>query len=96
MFILTYAYIRFFIPEGSGVFGIKIKPEYRFVWNKYLLEAFEKQVHHDWVLYVVYGFIAQSSILFIMALSIVNCCVRLFEFGKVKNCNQYGTCTTVG
>ena len=40
-----------------------MKPEYRFVWNKYLLEIFEKEAHHDWVLYIIYGFIAQSSIL---------------------------------
>ena len=61
--LLPWDLISVFISDCGGVFGIKIKPEYRFVWNKYLLEKFEKQVHHDWVLYVVYGFIAQSSIL---------------------------------
>lgn len=48
--------------DDRCVFGVKMKPEYRFVWNKYLLEIFEKEAHHDWVLYIIYGFIAQSNV----------------------------------
>jgi hypothetical protein len=39
------------------------KPYYKFVWNKHLLPGFEGNVHQDWVLYVINGFIGQSSIL---------------------------------
>lgn len=45
------------------MYGVKVNPEERFVWNKYLTEPFECDAHCDWVLHVVYGFIAQSSIL---------------------------------
>lgn len=36
---------------------------YKFVWNKHFLHGFEGKVHTDWVLHIVNGFIAQSSIL---------------------------------
>lgn len=39
---------------------------YKFVWNKHFLTGFEGKVHSDWVLHVVNGFIAQSSILLVL------------------------------
>jgi len=45
------------------VYGVKVQPEERFVWNKYLTQPYQSEAHSDWILHVVYGFIAQSSIL---------------------------------
>ncbi|KAL3882137.1 hypothetical protein ACJMK2_028508 [Sinanodonta woodiana] len=48
-------------PTITMMFGLKNSPEYKFVWNKYLLEKFEGRVDYDWVLYIIYGFIAQYT-----------------------------------
>ena len=39
------------------------KPYEKFVWNIHLLEKFKDQVHPDWILYIIHGFVGQSSIL---------------------------------
>ena len=51
--------------QGSmnGTKKRKVKPCYKFVWNKYLLRNFESVVHPDWVLHIINGFVGQSGIL---------------------------------
>lgn len=49
---------------GDCVYGVRHEPTEKFVWNKYLMSAFESKVHYDWVIHVIHGFIGQSSILY--------------------------------
>nr|KAG5690454.1 hypothetical protein BaRGS_010081 [Batillaria attramentaria] len=42
------------------VCGIRQKPTRKFVWNNHLLRNFENRVHHDWIHYIIHGFIGQS------------------------------------
>ncbi|KAK7108164.1 polyphosphoinositide phosphatase-like isoform X2 [Littorina saxatilis] len=44
------------------VCGVRQKPVRKFVWNNHLLKDFEGKVHHDWILYIIHGFIGQSNI----------------------------------
>ncbi|XP_053397706.1 polyphosphoinositide phosphatase-like isoform X2 [Mercenaria mercenaria] len=44
------------------VYGVKTKPETRYIWNKHLTDVFGKEAHPDWVLHLVYGFIAQCNL----------------------------------
>ena len=39
------------------------KPCEMFIWNIHLLSDFREQVHPDWILNVIHGFVGQSSIL---------------------------------
>lgn len=32
------------------------------MWNSHLLKPVEKDLHRDWVLYVIHGFIGQSNV----------------------------------
>ncbi|KAH9498506.1 phosphatidylinositol-3,5-bisphosphate 5-phosphatase [Bulinus truncatus] len=48
--------------QGQVVCGIKNTPCRKYVWNNHLLKGFEGQVHSDWILYIVHGFIGQSNI----------------------------------
>ncbi|XP_076466433.1 polyphosphoinositide phosphatase-like isoform X2 [Babylonia areolata] len=48
--------------EHEPVCGIRQKPTRKFVWNNHLLKDFEGRVHHDWLLYIIHGFIGQSNI----------------------------------
>ncbi|XP_076673336.1 polyphosphoinositide phosphatase FIG4 isoform X3 [Andrena cerasifolii] len=43
-------------------YGIRSNPHRRFVWNSHLLKPVEKDLHRDWVLYVIHGFIGQSNV----------------------------------
>ncbi|XP_041988138.1 polyphosphoinositide phosphatase [Aricia agestis] len=43
-------------------FGIRTVPEWRFVWNSHLLSAVHSQLHPDWILYIIHGFIEQSNL----------------------------------
>ncbi|XP_052243737.1 polyphosphoinositide phosphatase-like isoform X1 [Dreissena polymorpha] len=45
----------------SNVYGVKVAPERNYVWNKYLIEPYQAHVHSDWILHIIYGFIAQSN-----------------------------------
>jgi hypothetical protein len=47
----------------ESVCGVRQTPTRKFVWNNHLLKNFEDKVHHDWILYIIHGFIGQSSIL---------------------------------
>ncbi|CAN7989283.1 unnamed protein product [Ixodes hexagonus] len=45
--------------EGTCFAG-RTKPNWRYVWNSYLLEPVE--LHTDWLLYVTHGFVGQTNI----------------------------------
>eukprot|EP00795_Rhopilema_esculentum_P017479 gene17479-9088_t len=41
------------------------RPYEKFVWNIHLLENFKEQVHPDWILYIIHGFVGQSRTRFL-------------------------------
>lgn len=43
-------------------FGVRSEPNRRFVWNSYLLSKVEEELHPDWILYIMHGFISQSNV----------------------------------
>ncbi|XP_012222338.1 polyphosphoinositide phosphatase isoform X2 [Linepithema humile] len=43
-------------------YGIRSNPNRRFVWNSHLLKPVEKDLHPDWILYIIHGFISQSNV----------------------------------
>ncbi|XP_076766881.1 polyphosphoinositide phosphatase FIG4 isoform X2 [Xylocopa sonorina] len=43
-------------------YGVRSNPHRRFVWNSHLLKPVEKDLHRDWILYVIHGFIGQSNV----------------------------------
>ncbi|XP_076239443.1 polyphosphoinositide phosphatase FIG4 [Calliopsis andreniformis] len=43
-------------------YGIRSNPNRRFIWNSHLLKPVEKDLHRDWILYVIHGFIGQSNV----------------------------------
>ncbi|KAH9381086.1 hypothetical protein HPB48_010758 [Haemaphysalis longicornis] len=47
------------LSEGTCFAG-RTKPNWRYVWNSYLLEPVE--LHTDWLLYVTHGFVGQTNI----------------------------------
>lgn len=52
-----------YVTKETPTFGIRNKPHRKFVWNSYLLEKIEKELHSDWLLYVVQGFIDQTNVI---------------------------------
>ncbi|XP_076373457.1 polyphosphoinositide phosphatase FIG4 isoform X2 [Tachypleus tridentatus] len=46
--------------EEGHHYGVRCKPHWKFVWNTELLEPFD--IHSDWKLYIIHGFIGQSNI----------------------------------
>lgn len=42
-------------------YGVRNKPNRRFVWNSHLLQKIEGNLHPDWILYVMHGFVGQSN-----------------------------------
>lgn len=42
--------------------GVRNKPHERFVWNMHLLSPVGQNLHCDWILYVIHGFIGQSNV----------------------------------
>ncbi|CAL1527176.1 unnamed protein product [Lymnaea stagnalis] len=48
--------------EEAVMYGIKNSPCRKYVWNNHLLKGFEGNVHSDWVLYIIHGFIGQSNV----------------------------------
>ncbi|XP_035223764.1 polyphosphoinositide phosphatase-like isoform X2 [Stegodyphus dumicola] len=50
------------LPKESGqvIYGVKVKPHWRFVWNSYLLEQVD--LHPDWLLYITHGFVGQANL----------------------------------
>ncbi|XP_064473715.1 polyphosphoinositide phosphatase-like [Ornithodoros turicata] len=45
---------------GGECFAGRTKPNWRYVWNSYLLEPVE--LHSDWLLYITHGFVGQTNI----------------------------------
>lgn len=43
-------------------YGVRSNPHRRFVWNSHLLRPAEKDLHPDWILYIIHGFIGQSNV----------------------------------
>ncbi|XP_050498109.1 polyphosphoinositide phosphatase isoform X2 [Diabrotica virgifera virgifera] len=44
-------------------YGVRTQPHNKFVWNMHLLsDAVKAELHPDWVLYIIHGFIDQSNI----------------------------------
>ncbi|XP_051155990.1 polyphosphoinositide phosphatase isoform X2 [Leptopilina boulardi] len=43
-------------------YGVRSNPHRRFVWNSHLLSSVERELHRDWILYVIHGFIGQSNV----------------------------------
>lgn len=51
------------VTKETPVFGIRNKPHRKFVWNTYLLQKIEKELHPDWLLYITQGFIDQTNVI---------------------------------
>ncbi|KYN11709.1 Polyphosphoinositide phosphatase [Trachymyrmex cornetzi] len=47
--------------ENYMDYGIRSNPHRRFVWNSHLLKPVEKDLHPEWILYIIHGFIGQSN-----------------------------------
>ncbi|XP_066600542.1 polyphosphoinositide phosphatase [Prorops nasuta] len=43
-------------------YGVRSNPHRRFVWNSHLLGTAEKNLHRDWILYIIHGFVGQSNV----------------------------------
>ncbi|KAL1117128.1 hypothetical protein AAG570_004456, partial [Ranatra chinensis] len=43
-------------------YAVRSEPNRRFVWNLHLLSEVEGKLHPDWLLHMIHGFIAQSSV----------------------------------
>ena len=41
-------------------FAIRTKPNFKFVWNEYLLES--ANIHSDWLIYIIHGYVGQAII----------------------------------
>ena len=48
------------------VFGIKTDPTWKYIWNLHMLKCVKDLLYPDWLLYIIHGFIGQSSILYIV------------------------------
>lgn len=44
------------------LYGIRTQPNLRFVWNSHLLSKVEEELHPDWLLFIMHGFIGQSNV----------------------------------
>ncbi|CAG2102960.1 unnamed protein product [Medioppia subpectinata] len=44
--------------------GVRTKPNYKFVWNEYLLQSLD--LHPDWILHICHGFVAQNNICYLL------------------------------
>lgn len=42
-------------------YGVRSRPNRKFVWNTYLLEKVEKELNQNWILYITHGFIDQTN-----------------------------------
>lgn len=43
-------------------YAVRSIPNRRFVWNLHLIEKIENNLHPDWILYIMHGFVSQSNI----------------------------------
>lgn len=49
-------------PPPPVSYGIRNKPNNKYVWNSYLLKPVENFLHPAWILPITHGFVAQSNI----------------------------------
>lgn len=42
-------------------YGVRLKPNRKFIWNTFLLKEVENDLHPDWLLYIMHGFVTQSN-----------------------------------
>lgn len=49
-------------PVKPTLYGVRTQPNQRFVWNSHLLAAVEQDLHPDWLLFIMHGFIGQSNV----------------------------------
>ena len=61
-FFLNIFFYIYSYGERSIDYGIRSNPHRRFVWNSHLLSSVEKDLHPDWLMYVIHGFIGQSNV----------------------------------
>lgn len=44
------------------VYGVRCEPSWDYVWNQHMMKDAD-DLHPDWTLYIIHGFVGQSSIL---------------------------------
>ena len=64
---------------GSIFYGVRTAPYWKYVWNEYLLKKAYADLHSDWLLYIIHGFIGQSSILSVLFWKIVTSCLYQYS-----------------
>lgn len=53
------------VPPSSKKYNVKVfrgKPSEKYVWNFYILKGIQDEVHPDWLLNIIHGFVGQSNI----------------------------------
>ena len=48
--------------KDNTILGVKAHPNYKFVWNSFLLRPVESIFHPDWIIFVIHGFVGQSNV----------------------------------
>lgn len=65
-FFNMWAFRKDWQTEGKSEkymdYSIRSNPHRRFVWNSHLLKPVEKDLHPEWILYIIHGFIGQSNV----------------------------------
>ncbi|CAG0881896.1 unnamed protein product [Cyprideis torosa] len=49
-------------PLGKTYLAVRPEPNWRFVWNRFLMLEASEVLHHDWVLHITHGFIDQINV----------------------------------
>ena len=70
MYVLYVCYLNIIIGVliDKTTYGTRNHPYKKFVWNIHLLKKFEDFVHPEWILYIIHGFVGQSSIFYIVSI----------------------------
>ncbi|XP_067951044.1 polyphosphoinositide phosphatase-like [Watersipora subatra] len=50
-------------PPESVHSEVRQRPLEQFLWNKYLLEPVKEQIHDDWIVYLIHGFLSQVNMI---------------------------------
>ena len=50
-----------FVGYKPTYVGVRVPPCKKFVWNEYLLKNVVDVLQYDWLLYIIHGFVGQSS-----------------------------------
>ena len=48
--------------QSNAIYGLRAKPCMKYVWNQYLLRPTNNKLSYHWLVYIVHGFLSQSSI----------------------------------